>query len=41
MPIPRATRLVGSFDQLAVDEEGAGTDQGDEVVGDHQPPGLG
>ena len=33
---------VGSFDQLAVDEEGTGADECDQVRRvDHPPPGLG
>ena len=33
--------VVGSFNQLAVDEVGAGTDEGDEVgCVDHPPPLL-
>jgi hypothetical protein len=34
--------IVGSFDEFAVDEGGAGPDEGDQVgCVDHSPPGLG
>jgi hypothetical protein len=34
--------LFGSFDEFAVDEERASTDEGDQVgCVDHPPPGLG